>query len=292
MSARFSMRSFALLAATAGTLALGSGATVLADTGDDSAKKTAKATTTQKVLLKGKTTASYFWDDGSGRAGDTGLPASGKPMQKGMAASPSWPLLTEGYVIYNGKKAPFFVGDRGPGNPSNRGIMLDLDAKTFADLTGGKFNPRTLMVDGNGGKGHIKVEYVITKWGDGLGLKNHPVAFSTGAYKRMDRNPATPPPTVLAEDEAEEKAEEKKKAKDEKSLAEGGKPGPVGVSPVKAGFAHTQPVAERKPAETTEAAATGTERSGLTGAAVVGGVALLGGGLVLGRERIRRLVRR
>ncbi|GAA3106950.1 hypothetical protein [Nonomuraea salmonea] len=147
----------------------------------------------RKILLKGSTTASYFWDDASGRAGDTGLPASGKPMQKGLAASPSWPLMTEGYVVYKGKKAPFFVGDRGPGEPSNRGIMLDLDAKTFAELTGGSFNSSTLGVDGVGGQGHIEVEYVITKWGDGVGKKNHPVPFSTGAWSRRDRNPAPPP---------------------------------------------------------------------------------------------------
>nr|WP_229799140.1 hypothetical protein [Planomonospora parontospora] len=143
-------------------------------------------------MLTGSTTASYFWDDGSGRAGDTGLPASGKPMQKGLAASPSWPLLTEGYVLYQGKKAPFFVGDRGPGEPSNRGIMLDLDAKTFADLTGGTFNPGTLMIDGNGGKGHIKVDYVITKWGSGVGKKNKPVPFSTRAWSIRDTAPADP----------------------------------------------------------------------------------------------------
>nr|WP_260408302.1 hypothetical protein [Planomonospora venezuelensis] len=148
-------------------------------------------------MLKGSTTASYFWDDGSGRAGDTGLPASGKPMQKGMAASPSWPLLTEGYVLYKGRKAPFFVGDRGPGEPSGRGIMLDLDAKTFADLTGGTFDPRTLTVRGNGGLGHIKVRYVITKWGPGAGRKNHPVPFSTRAWSVRDDDPAEP--VLLAE---------------------------------------------------------------------------------------------
>ncbi|WP_449064123.1 hypothetical protein [Planomonospora algeriensis] len=146
----------------------------------------------RKVMLKGSTTASYYWDDASGRNGDTGLPASGKPMQKGLAASPSWPLLTEGYVVYKGKKAPFFVGDRGPGEPSTRGVMLDLDAKTFADLTGGRFNPDTLAVNGNGGKGHIKVDYVITKWGPGVGKKNHPVPFETRAWSRRDRDPAEP----------------------------------------------------------------------------------------------------
>ncbi|WP_188191789.1 hypothetical protein [Nonomuraea sp. SYSU D8015] len=182
MSARFGLRSFALFTASAiGALTIACTA-VHADSDDE-----------EKVLLKGSTTASYFWDDGSGRAGDTGMPASGKPMQKGLAASPSWPLLTEGYVIYKGKKLPFFVGDRGPGAPSNRGIMLDLDAKTFAELTGGTFNPDTLGVDGIGGQGHIEVDYVITKWGEGVGKKNHPVPFSTGAWSERDTNPAEPP---------------------------------------------------------------------------------------------------
>ncbi|MEV7010454.1 hypothetical protein [Streptosporangium sp. NPDC051022] len=167
-----------------------------ADTGTGSSSVAAPAET---VLLKGSTRASYFWDDSSGRAGDTGLPASGKPMQKGMIASPSWPLFTEGYVIYNGKKAKFFVGDRGPGVPSSSGVMIDLDAKTFADLTGGTFNSGTLGVDGVGGQGHIKVDYVITKWGDGVGKKNYPVPFSSGAWKAVDNNPATPPKAVVAE---------------------------------------------------------------------------------------------
>ena len=141
---------------------------------------------TSKGVLTGSTTASYFWDDSSGRAGDTGLPAAGKPMQKGLAASPSWPLMTEGYVVYQGKKLPFFVGDRGPGDPSSRGVMLDLDAKTFAELTGGKFNPDTLGVDGVSGEGHIKIQYVVTKWGDGIGKKAAPVPFETGAWREKD----------------------------------------------------------------------------------------------------------
>ncbi|SDJ60328.1 hypothetical protein SAMN05421874_102377 [Nonomuraea maritima] len=180
------MRSFALFTASSlcAALTVAGGTAAWADSGTD---------IPEKVLLKGSTTASYFWDDASGRAGDTGLPASGKPMQKGLAASPSWPLMTEGYVIYKGKKMPFFVGDRGPGEPSNRGIMLDLDAKTFADLTGGTFNPNTLYVGGNGGLGHIDVDYVITKWGPGPGKKNYPVPFSTGAYGKRDHNPAEPP---------------------------------------------------------------------------------------------------
>lgn len=177
MSARFGLRSLASLTACCAVGMTIAGTAAHADTKDE------------KILLKGSTTASYFWDDGSGRAGDTGLPASGKPMQKGLAASPSWPLMTEGYVVYKGKKAPFFVGDRGPGEPSNRGIMLDLDAKTFAELTGGTFNPRTLGVDGVNGEGHIKVDYIITKWGDGVGKKSYPVAFSTGAWAEKDDNP-------------------------------------------------------------------------------------------------------
>lgn len=141
----------------------------------------------EKVLLKGTTTASYYW------ASPSTLTASGKPLEKGLFASPSWPLGTEGYVIYKGKKAKFYIGDRGPGVPSNYGIMLDIDAKTFAELTGGTFNPRTQLVTGNGGLGHIKVTYVITKWGEGVGKKDHPVPFSTGAWGRMDHNPAKPP---------------------------------------------------------------------------------------------------
>jgi hypothetical protein len=143
----------------------------------------AKQATAERRLLVGSTKASYFWDDGSGRQGDTGLPAYGKPMQKGLFASPSWPLGTEGYIIYKGKKAPFFIGDRGPGIPSSNGVMLDIDGKTFAELTGGTWDPSTLTVRGNGGLGHINVSYVITKWGDGPGRPGRPVPFSTGAYR-------------------------------------------------------------------------------------------------------------
>ncbi|WP_424535858.1 hypothetical protein ACOZ38_38405 [Sphaerisporangium viridialbum] len=150
------------------------------------------------MLLKGSTKASYFWDDASGRMGDTGLPAIGKPMQKGLFASPCWPLGTEGYVLYKDKKAPFFIGDRGPGIPSESGVMLDIDGKTFAELTGGSFSNSSLVVTGFNA-GHIKVDYVITKWGDGVGRKNFPVPFSSGAWGVIDKNPAKPPiPVVLA----------------------------------------------------------------------------------------------
>ncbi|MBP2703154.1 hypothetical protein JOL79_04980 [Microbispora sp. RL4-1S] len=133
-------------------------------------------------VFQGQTTASYYWDDGSGVNGDTGAPASGLPMQKGLAASPSWPMGTKGYVIHGDKKMPFFVGDRGPGVPSDRGVMIDLDGKTFADLTGGTWNSDTYSVEGAGGAGHILVRYVITQWGAGPGKKGAPVPFSAGAY--------------------------------------------------------------------------------------------------------------
>ncbi|MFI9573107.1 hypothetical protein ACIG5D_16860 [Microbispora rosea] len=149
------------------------------------------------VLYSGKTTASYFWDDGSGVNGDTGAPASGKPMQKGLAASPSWPMGTKGYVVYQGKKADFFVGDRGPGVPSSSGVMLDLDGKTFAELTGGSWDHDSLTVEDASGLGHIPVKYVITEWGKGLGKTGAPKPFSTGAYGVKD-HPKPPPPCPTA----------------------------------------------------------------------------------------------
>lgn len=141
------------------------------------------------VLLRGSTTASYFWDDSSGRAGDTGLPAGGQPMRQGMAASPSWPLGTEGYVTYRGQQAPFFVGDRGPGEPSSRGIGLDLDGKTFAALTGGRWDSDTLTVR-DAPSGHIRVSYIVTRWGVGPGLRDTPQPFASGAWRLTERSPA------------------------------------------------------------------------------------------------------
>ncbi|MFC4589641.1 hypothetical protein [Sphaerisporangium corydalis] len=162
---------------------------------DDSPVVAVTAQATKTALLTGSTKASYFWDDSSGRMGDTGLPAIGKPMQKGLFASPSWPLGTEGYVTYNGKKAPFFIGDRGPGIPSESGVMLDIDGRTFAELTGGSFSDSSLVVTGFGA-GHIDVDYVITKWGPGVGKKDQPVPFSAGAWGVYDSTPASPPATV------------------------------------------------------------------------------------------------
>ncbi|MFC3997293.1 hypothetical protein ACFOVU_15280 [Nocardiopsis sediminis] len=122
--------------------------------------------------------ASYFWDDGSGINGDTGAPASGQPMQEGLAASPSWPLGTEGYVEYNGKKADFFIGDRGPGDPAGDcNVLLDLDGKTFAKLTGQSWDDSSYTV--SGGEGHINVDYHITKWGDGNGTEGAPQPMGT-----------------------------------------------------------------------------------------------------------------
>jgi hypothetical protein len=50
------------------------------------------------------------------------------------------------------------------------------------------------MVEGNGGLGHIPVDYVITEWGPGPGKKGAPVPFSTGAWKKVDTStPAASP---------------------------------------------------------------------------------------------------
>ncbi|GII56664.1 hypothetical protein Pth03_50530 [Planotetraspora thailandica] len=111
-------------------------------------------------------------------------------MQKGLAASPSWPMGTKGYVVYQGKKAEFFIGDRGPGIPSNKGVMLDLDGKTFAYLTGGTWDRSSLTVHGTD-LGHIGVTYVVTQWGEGPGKKGAPLPFSSGAYSKVDHSPAT-----------------------------------------------------------------------------------------------------
>ncbi|MBB5076634.1 hypothetical protein HNR40_002098 [Nonomuraea endophytica] len=270
------MRSFTMLASVAviGAVTLSAGATAHAD--DFSEKK---------PLLKGSTTASYYWDDASGRNGDTGLPASGKPMQKGLAASPSWPLLTEGYVVYKGKKEPFFVGDRGPGVPSNRGIMLDLDAKTFASLTGGKFNSSSLSVDGVGGQGHIKIEYVITKWGPGVGKKNHPVAFSTGAWSRKDARPATPPVVTAEEKKTDKKDEERPETPPAPAqVAEKAPEQAPEKAPVKASAQDKAPQAELAAAVTTR----DTESNGVGGLALISALAFLSGGMFLARGRIRK----
>ncbi|MGA4991668.1 hypothetical protein ACWCOT_32560 [Nonomuraea bangladeshensis] len=272
MSPRFGLRSCAVLAACSfGVLT--------------AVSTPAHADTDEKILLKGSTTASYFWDDASGRAGDTGLPASGKPMQKGLAASPSWPLLTEGYVMYKGKKMPFFVGDRGPGVPSNSGIMLDLDAKTFAELTGGRFNPSTLYVDGNGGQGHIKVDYVITKWGPGVGKKNYPVPFSTGAWSRRDNNPAEPP--KVAEKPKTTQTAQPAKTVEKTAVA------PQAKTQDQAGASSGGAAVELAAGRTVPAPAAESEQvsTGVRGAVLWFVLALGGGAVVVAGTRLRRLIK-
>ncbi|MFC6882357.1 MULTISPECIES: hypothetical protein [Actinomadura] len=126
-----------------------------------------------KAVYSGKTKASYFWDDGSSVNGDTGAPASGKPMQKGLFASPSWPLNTKVKVSYNGRSVTGFVGDRGPGEPSHRGVMLDLDTYTFRHLVDGK-KPSSKYDTGTS-QGHINgLKYEVLKWGKGGGAKGAP----------------------------------------------------------------------------------------------------------------------
>ncbi len=98
-------------------------------------------------------------------------------MQKGMAASPSWPLGTEDYVVYKGQKKPFFVGDRGPGVPSSKGIMLDLDGQTFAELTGGTFDMNSLAVKGNGGGRPHPDRIPLTEWANRHRTRADPVPF-------------------------------------------------------------------------------------------------------------------
>jgi rare lipoprotein A (peptidoglycan hydrolase) len=150
----------------------------------ESATKKAEETKKQaaekkaKALYAGTTTASYFWDDGSGINGDTGAPAGGKPMQKGLFASPSWPLHTKVKVTYNGRSVTGFVGDRGPGKPSHRGIMLDLDTYTFRYLYDGK-QPSSKYNAGVGA-GHLKgVKYEVLQWGKGAGKKGAPQPFGS-----------------------------------------------------------------------------------------------------------------
>ncbi|QFG26349.1 hypothetical protein [Actinomadura sp. WMMB 499] len=147
--------------------------------GGEAAKKpdAAKDEKKDKVLLSGETKASYFWDDGSGIRGDTGAPASGEPMQKGMFASPSWPMMTKVKVSYNGRSVTGFVGDRGPGEPSHRGIMLDLDTYTFRYLLDGG-EPESDYDTGTG-QGHLEgLKWEVLEWGDGAGERGEPQPFN------------------------------------------------------------------------------------------------------------------
>jgi rare lipoprotein A (peptidoglycan hydrolase) len=145
---------------------------------EEAKKKSAEAKkkAEPKAVYAGKTTASYFWDDGSGINGDTGAPASGEPMQKGLFASPSWPLGTKVKVTYKDRSITGFIGDRGPGSPSSSGVMLDLDTYTFRYLLdGGKPDSD---YDAGTGEGHIQgVKYEVLKWGSGAGKRGAPEAM-------------------------------------------------------------------------------------------------------------------
>ncbi|MFJ9552888.1 hypothetical protein ACIRPH_03675 [Nocardiopsis sp. NPDC101807] len=152
-------------------------------------------------IQHGEVTATYFWDDGSGINGDTGAPAGGEPMQKGLFSSPSWPLGTEGYIVYEGEEYEFFIGDRGPGEPSQDcDVLLDIDGKTFADMMGTSFDETTLTV--GGGNGHADVEYYITEWGDGNGTEGAPHPFQEPGNKCEDA--VSPLPEEKTEEEPEE----------------------------------------------------------------------------------------
>ncbi|WP_181874452.1 hypothetical protein [Marinitenerispora sediminis] len=169
-----------------------------------------------EVLLQGDTKASYFWDDGSGINGDTGAPASGEPMQQGMFASPSWPLGTKGYIEYEGQTVEFFIGDRGPGDPSsNCNVMLDLDGKTFAELVGGSWNESGLYVEGTD-LGHINVTYHITEWGDGPGTPGAPHPMNDPSQKCESFVPES---SDSGSDEAAAAAGEDQQAADEQQAA-------------------------------------------------------------------------
>ncbi|WP_243774804.1 septal ring lytic transglycosylase RlpA family protein [Actinomadura barringtoniae] len=143
---------------------------------EEAKKKAEAAKKAAQPILTGKTTASYFWDDGSGINGDTGAPASGEPMQKGLFASPSWPLGTKVKVTYKGRSITGFVGDRGPGAPSSSGVMLDLDTYTFRYLLdGGKPDSD---YDAGTGEGHLQgVKWEVLKWGTGAGTRGEPQAM-------------------------------------------------------------------------------------------------------------------
>lgn len=163
-------------------------------------------------IQHGQVTATYFWDDGSGINGDTGMPAGGEPMQKGLFSSPSWPLGTEGYIVYEEHKVDFFIGDRGPGVPSHDcDVLLDIDGKTFAEITGQTWDDTDYTV--SGGNGHLQVEYYITEWGDGHGSEGAPHPFQQPENTCEDA--VSPiPEEVLAKEEPEEpeKAEKAEKA--------------------------------------------------------------------------------
>ncbi|MEU3228930.1 hypothetical protein ACFV4I_07650 [Nocardiopsis alba] len=165
-------------------------------------------------IQHGEVTATYFWDDASGINGDTGMPAGGEPMQKGLFSSPSWPLGTEGFIVYEGEEYEFFIGDRGPGVPSHDcDVLLDIDGKTFADMMGESWDSTNYVV--TGGNGHAEVEYYITKWGDGAGKEGAPHPFEQPENK-CDNAVSPMPAEYKGEDEKSEKKDDSKKDEESK----------------------------------------------------------------------------
>ena len=157
-------------------------------------------------IQHGEVTATYFWDDGSGINGDTGAPAGGEPMQEGLFSSPSWPLGTEGYIVHEGEEYEFFIGDRGPGEPSHDcDVLLDIDGKTFAKMMGTEFDESSLTV--GGGNGHAEVEYYITEWGDGAGTEGAPHPFGQEGNSCDDAVSPIPEEAQAEEDTSEDTSE-------------------------------------------------------------------------------------
>lgn len=188
-------------------------------------------------IQHGEFTATYFWDDASGVNGDTGMPAGGKPMQKGLFSSPSWPLGTEGYIVYEGEEYEFFIGDRGPGEPSHDcDVLLDIDGKTFAEMTGQSWNDSDYTV--SGGNGHAEVEYYITEWGDGNGTEGAPHPFQQPENKCEDAVSPLPeekpeeetPAKEAADDAAEQSAAEGEQSEEGSAIADDGGDDDSGVT--------------------------------------------------------------
>lgn len=138
-----------------------------------------------QVLYKGSTTASYFWDDGSGINGDTGAPASGLPMQKGLAASPSWPMGTKATSSTRGRR-PSSSSETAGRSAVGQGHHARPRRQDVRRVDGRHVEHRVVHRRRVGGMGHIPIEYVITEWGPGPGKKGAPKPFSTGAYRVVD----------------------------------------------------------------------------------------------------------
>ncbi|WP_345559936.1 CAP domain-containing protein [Nonomuraea rosea] len=140
--------------------------------------------------------ASYFWDTGSGIAGDTGSPASGQKMRKGCFASPMWPLGTKVTVKARGRTATGEVCDFGPGWPAELAtdpVLIDIDTYTFAYLAAGKApaSPTNAGVP----EGHLLLTVQVTKWGTGRSYKNRDKLWRSEFWLRST---STPKPSTSA----------------------------------------------------------------------------------------------